>query len=780
MLAIAVLTAVALSHTPPQPEPVRPEEAAGLPIVLVDRDNIRITESCRLRIADGVFIADEDNNGVIHVEADGVTVYWPTERGGRELLARADEAAFETMSGIGLRIDGHRDVTIRGAHLHRFKIGLWATSADGLTLEDCDVSGGYAMRLGSTPAAEDSADWLWPHRNDENQWATNYGAGIWIEDSASVTVARCFARRRQNGLILENVADSRIFDNDFSFLSGWGIAMWRSSRNVVSRNAVDFCIRGYSHGVYNRGQDSAGILLFEQCNENLFIENSATHGGDGLFGFGGREALGETPAPEADAAGKPWTYQRRGCNDNVFVGNDFSYAAAHGLELTFSFGNVIVNNRFVENAICGIWGGYSQDTLIHSNEFTGNGGAGYGLERGGVNIEHSERNVISQNRFSNNAAGVHLWHDADPGLMSGVWAAANHTHTRDNIVESNAFVGDRVGIHLRDAIGTVVAANEFEGVEQPVLAERSDVVGPGDGADASRPEPPVLATLGGLVPGESRPVGARAALAGRHNIIMGEYFPWDHERPMVRRGADENGAHVYEILGTGDPSGVNATVDAGVVDVIAPGDTGIQRVRVAVAPEPGADVTPYTLTLDGIASGEFTGVLLRVEWDVRAFASPCDPRTDPDAWRAAADTGVRGTLHNLRLRFGNGSIGNLRGEGLNSNEGTGMPPGPDHFGTIATTSLRLPPGRWRITTLSDDGVRVYVNDEAIIDNWTWHGPTRDVGEFAVPEPSEPQSSPNVPIPADPAAPLPLTQIRVEHFELDGYAVLEVEIEPVRE
>ena len=49
---LAVLTAVALSHTPPQPEPVRPEEAAGLPIVLVDRDNIRITESCRLRIAD--------------------------------------------------------------------------------------------------------------------------------------------------------------------------------------------------------------------------------------------------------------------------------------------------------------------------------------------------------------------------------------------------------------------------------------------------------------------------------------------------------------------------------------------------------------------------------------------------------------------------------------------------------------------------------------------------------------------------------------------------------
>ena len=36
--------------------------------------------------------------------------------------------------------------------------------------------------------------------------------------------------------------------------------MWRSSATSFHRNAFDFCVRGYSHGVYNRGQDSAGIL----------------------------------------------------------------------------------------------------------------------------------------------------------------------------------------------------------------------------------------------------------------------------------------------------------------------------------------------------------------------------------------------------------------------------------------------------------------------------------------------------------------------------------------
>jgi len=40
---------------------------------------------------------------------------------------------------------------------------------------------------------------------------------------------------------------------------------------------------------------------------------------------------------------------------NLLVGNDFSYAPAHGIEMTFSFGNVFYHNRLVENAICGIW-----------------------------------------------------------------------------------------------------------------------------------------------------------------------------------------------------------------------------------------------------------------------------------------------------------------------------------------------------------------------------------------------------------------------------------------
>ena len=59
---------------------------------------------------------------------------------------------------------------------------------------------------------------------------------------------------------------------------------------------------------------------------------------------------------------------------SMFIANDCSYAVAHGLELTFSFNNTIAQNLFVQDAICGIWGGYSHNTTIADNLFESNGG----------------------------------------------------------------------------------------------------------------------------------------------------------------------------------------------------------------------------------------------------------------------------------------------------------------------------------------------------------------------------------------------------------------------
>ncbi len=259
---------------------------APLPVVFVDRDNVQITQSCTVRLA-AFPIPDRDGNGVVQIHGEGIEV----DFGGGRLRGAELDVAPDRYEGIGVTIDG-RSNAVRNLAVSGFRIGVNAKGADGLTVEDADLSDNFRQRLRSTTRAEDQADWLWPHENDEQQWLQRYGAALAIRQSDQVTVRRVRVRDGQNGIVLDRVTGSSIYDNDCSFLSGWGLALWRSSGNTICRNAFDFCIRGYSHGVYNRGQDSAGILLFEQCTDNVVAENSATHGGDGLFAFAGAQCAG--------------------------------------------------------------------------------------------------------------------------------------------------------------------------------------------------------------------------------------------------------------------------------------------------------------------------------------------------------------------------------------------------------------------------------------------------------------------------------------------------------
>lgn len=717
----------------------------SLPLVTVTADNTRIDQSCRVKIQAGAVIADEDGNGVIHIVADGVTVEFV--EGEAELFGAPEGTPWEELDGVGIRIDGRKNVTLKGPHTHRFKVGIWASDADGLEIAGADISGGYAMRLKSTPQAEDGSDWLWPHDNDDQQWMDRYGAGIYVERSKNVSIYDTYARKRQNGIIIDRVTDSKIYDNDCSFLSGWGLAMWRSSRNVITRNAFDFCVRGYSHGVYNRGQDSAGILFFEQCSENLFAENSATHGGDGFFGFGGKEALGQTQAPEG------FSVERAGCNDNLLINNDFSYAPAHGIELTFSFGNRFIGNRLVKNAICGVWGGYSQETLIAGNLLEGNGEMAYGLERGGVNIEHGAKNVIKDNIFRSNKCGVHLWWDDDRGLLESEWAQVNHKGCTENEIIRNRFEGDVLAIQLRECTDILVGGNEFEDV-----GEIMEVSG------GASPEEVMVTTELFQAPeyeaiGKTSPVGARARLAGRENIIMGEYFPWDHESPFVRTLSKSGAVHSYEVLG--DVNNFNVVLtDSPTAQfrILEPERDGQMGHRVDVFAKAG--VHPYTVSLRGDDfETNFSDTLVVAAWDVTFFPWTVDPREDLEGWRAEAQSAAARTAKVETLAFAYGH-GGPKDQKI-SEAVTQAGPGGDRFGMIATTKLLLPAGTWRVRTLSDDGVRVLVDGEPVIENWTWHAPTPNHGEFVVEKER-------------------LAEITVEHFEIDGYSVLEFGIEPAQD
>ena len=147
--------------------------------------------------------------------------------------------------------------------------------------------------------------------------------------------------------MLINCNNGTFYNNNLSYNSGLGIGMYRSSNNKVMHNKCDWNIRGYSHGIYNRGQDSAGILAYENCHNNIFAYNSATHSGDGFFLWAGQEFMD---------TGKG------GCNNNLIYKNDFSHASNNAIEVTFS-SNKIIENR-LEDSDYAIWGGYSYNTCL--------------------------------------------------------------------------------------------------------------------------------------------------------------------------------------------------------------------------------------------------------------------------------------------------------------------------------------------------------------------------------------------------------------------------------
>lgn len=733
--------------------------AEDLPQEVAAFDNTKVIRSCRLILPQRP-LRDEDNNGVIHIEGDDITV----DLDGRMLIGAEPSAPQELLTGIGIRVTGKR-VTVRNGFVSGYRVGLEGMQCDGSSFRELGFIRNFAQRLRSTPEAEDQADWLWPHTNDADEWATKYGAAISIRNSTGVTLSRVHVRQGQNGILLSDVKNSRVEDCDASFLSGWGVALWRSSANTLSRNSFDFCIRGYSHDIYSRGQDSAGILCFEQSSGNRFLLNSATHCGDGFFLFAGREALGDSEG--ATAPSDTRAFVGRGSNDNLIAFNDFSDAAAHGIEVTFSYGNRILFNRLDRAGICGVWGGYSHGLTIRGNTIRGNGVVG-AIEGGGVNIEHGSECRIEANRMSDNSVGVSLWWDADEALAAKPWCVANGTASKDNAVVGNSFSDEPVALRLRATTGTVWMGNSLAGVGIAIDADdpsRKSIV-----ESAVVPDPPDDAAtidLRNTLTGPSMPVTiagssvvtARPQLSGRAAIVMGEFGPYDYVAPMAVRLPSGTSEHRWRLLGPRTIELVQAT--HGTADLRT--DIDPEKRLAVVTNEQLGGLSPYELEIFwGKLRGEsqrVRGTVFNANWRVSLFPLPEGSGSDSiptrEAFDAAAKIGQPVYVESLTFAFGSGGPSAAK---LIPTGDAEKVFGTDRFGLRATTQFTLPAGEWTVETMSDDGIRVMLDGTVIIDRWTHHGPTIDRVEVTASAPRE-------------------AALTVDYFELTGHAVLDLKILP---
>src|SRR6266699_2243523 len=305
----------------------------------------------------------------IMVRGDNIIV----DFGGATLEGMDSKADPDQARDTAIVIDGGSNIRIVKANIHGYKVGILARGTRLLTLRNNDLSNNWKPRLFSLVEHESLVDWLSFHHNDKDEWL-RYGAAVYLADVVGGNVSENGAVQGMNGLLVVRSNGLSIRGNNFSFNSGVGVGLYRSSYDTILHNWIDYNVRGYSHGFYSRGQDSADLLIYEQSSHNVVAHNSLTHGGDGVFLWAGQTTMDSGTG---------------GANDNLIDANDVSYATANGVEATFSR-NTITNNRAWGNEY-GVWGGYSFETKIAGNDFRNN--------RTGVAIEHGQDNVIVGNRI---------------------------------------------------------------------------------------------------------------------------------------------------------------------------------------------------------------------------------------------------------------------------------------------------------------------------------------------------------------------------------------------
>ncbi len=359
-------------------------------------------------ITPGRYLAPAGDSAALTIRGHDIVV----DLRGVELVGSDDREHPDRFAGTAIRIDGGSNIAVRGVSAHGYRVGLIARGVKNLRLLDNDFSYNWKPRLYSGIEKESLIDWLDYHQNEKDEWL-RYGAGIYLTDIAGGEIRGNSVRQGMDGLMMTRSDNLKVWNNDFSFNSGLGVGMYRSSHNTIMHNRINFDVRGYSHGFFNRGQDSAGLLMYEQSCNNVVAYNSVTHGGDGLFIWAGQTTMDNGQG---------------GVNDNLFYRNDFSFAPTNGMEATFSR-NVFAENR-VEGNWHGLWGGYSFESVVINNRFANNVEA--------IAIEHGQDDRITGNTFDGDTTAVHLWWNK---VEPSDWGYPKYrdTRSRDYVILGNTF-----------------------------------------------------------------------------------------------------------------------------------------------------------------------------------------------------------------------------------------------------------------------------------------------------------------------------------------------------
>jgi parallel beta-helix repeat protein len=644
--------------------------AASLKEIALTPATSHITTS--VCVKKGVYTLDDRGNGALQIDADGVTVDF---QGSTLQSSKASTGRLEDFTGLGLTVMGHSHVTVKNAVIHGFRFNVKAYACCGLRLLNCKLGMSRSQRMLTGDAPNNC--WVWLRNLD--CWR-DYGGAVWLENCTGALVKGVIANQCQNGLFLVGTNKSIVADCDFSYESGWGISLWGSSDNLLCWNHADFVDRPFGSGW---GADSSGIVLCNNSNRNVWAYNSFTHGGDGLF-------LATTNGGWDD---KGKLHEEGTCDYNEFAYDDGSWSPSNAFEATFSIGNVFYRDWCDESSY-GFWLGFERKNLLLENEINGSHLDAIATEHGPGNLYI--RNDIERTR----GTAIHLW--------AGKEERSKQSPSADNVVFGNRIVKAGRAYNLDNSTGTYLSDPVVKDAPVPDGVQQSTGPAPAvPGYHVSR-----LKEIMALRPAGWRFYRDTDLPKGWQWLAPSEYGMRDY-RGMIVPWMMKDARTLRLLL---RPNVVKSITLPEWMDM-KPGDNPDERYVVAKAQNlPYAEYRNFSIPViakDG-RHQTITGHVLDVRWNARWFKWF---RSSPDAYKDAA---------RWSALFAGPA---LREETLSELTYRSPEPGlpGDHYALVATTKLKLSTGTYRFDSISDDGIQVYVDGKAVIDDWTHHTATGDTG-----------------------------------------------------
>jgi parallel beta-helix repeat protein len=376
-----------------------------------------------VRICPGRYrIADPSEHGVIVAAASGTRIDLTG------VVLESGDSVPARFVGVGVTSKNVDGVSVLGGTIRGYRVGLRIEGGRGHRISGADLSGSRRDALRSTAAQPDTADRLDPLRLAA---FTGSGSGLVLVRTIGASVTGVTARSAQNGIGLIEARESYLADNEVTGNSGWGISLWRSSRNVLVRNRVHHTVRCAPPTV---DCGAVAILLREGSDSNTISENDLTASSTGF------RITGQAPLTRPSIGNLVYR------NDASTSGTAF--VAGHTWSTTF------LENR-ADSAAYGFRFDHLNGSAVRANTVIGSHIAG-------IVLEHGSDNTLEANVLLGGRAGIMVTAPGRGGSAS-----------RGHRIDDNVIGGAEQGIVLQGTSGSRVRGNLLDGLVDGLVIDNT-------------------------------------------------------------------------------------------------------------------------------------------------------------------------------------------------------------------------------------------------------------------------------------------------------------------